>query len=123
MTLTSAFMCMALNLYFESRGEPDLGMRLVAQATMNRAKHDKSQVCAAVLAPNQFAWTRKRVLNRKLSQEHEPKEQDKWEQSQRISNLALNGSINVGDKWRNVTHFHNIDATPYWANTQSEHAI
>lgn len=117
MILTSAYLCIALNLYFESRGEPDLGMKLVAQATLNRAKHDKSKVCDAVLAANQFSWTKSKVQNKQLIPQYQPAEIDKWKQSQNISKLALQGKLKLDGDWNKVTHFHNLSVSPQWSTS------
>lgn len=114
MTLTSAFLCMALNVYFESRGEPELGMKLVAQTTLNRAKHNESEVCNAVLAPRQFSWTSVKLDGKRLNPQHQPTDLSKWSASQQISERALIGALHLDQKWRGVTHFHNLQVKPVW---------
>ena len=52
-----AITCLALNLYHEARGEPEIGQWAVAQVTMNRAEHDPAKVCDTVFKPRQFSWT------------------------------------------------------------------
>lgn len=116
MILTSAYLCMALNLYFESRGEPDLGKELVAQTTLNRAKHDNTQVCNAVLAPKQFSWTTIKVQGNRLKAEDEPIEKAAWDDSLRISKLALRGGIKLDGNWKKVTNFHNTQYSPGWSH-------
>ena len=55
--------CLSLNVYHESRGEPEAGKRGVAQVTLNRTKDSRfpSTVCAVVYQQNgkvhQFSWT------------------------------------------------------------------
>lgn len=117
MTLTSAYLCMALNLYFESRGEPDLGKKLVAQATLNRAKHDNAQVCKAVLAPYQFSWTITKMQGNKLRMGSEPIELDALDRALQMSQMALKGDLEFDGNWGRVTNFHNLSVSPKWANS------
>lgn len=51
--------CMALNLYFEARGEPTIGKIAVGNVTLNRAgsKFFQKTVCGVVYAKSQFSWT------------------------------------------------------------------
>lgn len=51
--------CLALNIYFEARGESTLGQELVAQVTMNRYRMTAYQdtICGVVKARKQFSWT------------------------------------------------------------------
>lgn len=53
--------CLADNVYYEARGEPNKGQMLVARVTLNRAKlYHNGDICKAVYAKNQFSWTLKR---------------------------------------------------------------
>lgn len=119
MTLTTAYLCMALNIHFESRGEPELGKKLVAQVTMNRAKGDVAQVCDEVLRPRQFEWTRKYVSRRTLKYNARPLAGEAWDKSQNIADLALKGQLYLHQKWQNVTHFHNTSVLPNWARSKN----
>jgi len=64
--ITSAIMCMALNIYNEARGEPLAGQYAVAQVTMNRVEDPRwaNTVCGVVYQPAQFSWTLKRFTVR-----------------------------------------------------------
>ncbi len=117
MILTSAALCMALNLYFESRGEPELGQKLVAQVTMNRAQQDKSKVCEAVLARHQFSWTKKHVAGKRLNKRSVPKE-PVWSDMQALAGDAVHGNISLPAKWKNVAYFHSESERPAWAARQ-----
>lgn len=58
--LHSELECLALNIYFEARGESIRGQELVAQVTMNRLRmrgYPKT-ICGVVTQPRQFVWTR-----------------------------------------------------------------
>lgn len=51
--------CLSDNIYHEARGEGKRGMRLVADATINRVLSDQfpSDVCKVVYQRSQFSWT------------------------------------------------------------------
>jgi len=51
-------LCLAMNVYFEARGEPDSGQQAVAHVTLNRARENADSVCSEVYKRNQFSWTR-----------------------------------------------------------------
>jgi spore germination cell wall hydrolase CwlJ-like protein len=55
--LAEAVVCLALNIYFEARGEPLDGQLLVAEVTLNRAKNRNQTVCEVVWDKKQFSWT------------------------------------------------------------------
>ncbi len=61
---TNEYLCMACNLYFESRGEGSLGMEAVAELTLadqahqvRRGRAGSSPICDAVYKANRFSWT------------------------------------------------------------------
>lgn len=102
-------MCLALTIYFEARGEPQLGQRYVGHVVMNRAEDDyKDNICAAVFDPHQFEWTGgiKRSKNlavmawRAKKQVNEP---DSWKASVAIANrvIARKQDITNGAKFFN----------------------
>jgi len=58
--------CLATNIYFEARGEPEAGQFMVGFITMNRV-HDSrwpNTVCKVVYQPGQFEWTEDAYSNR-----------------------------------------------------------
>ena len=57
--ITSAIMCLALNIYNEARGEPIAGQYAVAQVTIQRTASPKweNTICGAVYEYKQFSWT------------------------------------------------------------------
>lgn len=54
-------LCLAQNVYYETRGEPVMGQAAVAWVTINRSRQKKKSVCATVWQPNQFRWTLKNL--------------------------------------------------------------
>lgn len=48
--------CVAINIYYEARFEPEQGMRGVAYVTANRARERRQSLCHVVFAYKQFSW-------------------------------------------------------------------
>ena len=99
-------LCLAANVYFESRGEPIDGQILVAEVTMNRV-HDKAypkNVCSVVYQDRQFSWT---------SEPHEVDDLEAFITAYRVATEVLdNGCVLCTD----ATHYHTIDSSPYWSD-------
>ena len=102
--LESAFLCLALNVFFESRGEPFTGQLSVAQVTMNRAGDDPAKLCKVVHAPKQFSWTSQK--NRKKPAG------DAWDQAKHVAGLAIQNDL--PDLTNGATHFHTKHVSPKW---------
>ena len=58
--LQKDFLCMARNLYFETRGEGGKGMIAVSNVVLNRVDHPNfpDSICGVIYEKNQFSWTR-----------------------------------------------------------------
>lgn len=119
MVLSSALICLASNLFFESRGEPVAGQIAVAHVTMNRAKQNKDNVCRVVLKRKQFSWTATRVKSsaqgKKVGRGPIHKEPIAWAHAVVIAQLTLWDVLpnSVGK----ATHFHATSVNPYWASS------
>lgn len=55
--IISSIMWLSFCVYFESRGEPEIGQIAVAHVVLNRMEEDNSTVKEIILQPNQFSWT------------------------------------------------------------------
>lgn len=121
MLIATAFMCLALNIYHEARGEPVLGQHAVAQVTMNRAERDPSKVCQVVAAKKQFSWTNKTFgLVKKndgkrivLTEKGEPKDDIAWDRAKKIARATLSRADQPdyfahGAKFYHVTWVHPV---------------
>ncbi len=75
--------CLAKNIYFESRGESLAGKLAVAKVTLNRTKHEDfpPTVCKVVYQPGQFSWTAKK--------QRSIKDQQAWQESLEIARDAM----------------------------------
>lgn len=63
--------CLAKNIYYEARGEPETGQFLVGFVTLNRVRSNSwsNSFCSVIAERNQFEWYSTQSLNRKLNNE------------------------------------------------------
>jgi spore germination cell wall hydrolase CwlJ-like protein len=107
--------CLALNIYFEARGEPDTGQRAVGHVVMNRAAHPRfpSSVCGVVRQGGekrrhrcQFSWWCDGRSDR-------PSDQAAWQEALRLAKAIYAGElpdITGGAMW-----YHADYVSPYWS--------
>ncbi len=53
----SELKCLVDNAFYEARGEGHVGMLLVTQVVLNRAKQSNETYCQTIYKKNQFSWT------------------------------------------------------------------
>lgn len=98
-------MCLALNVYFEARGEPLHGQVAVAEVTLRRAASSGKPVCQEVFTDAQFSWTASaddlKVLNKVA-----------WADAEWAAKHAANAETNFSG---GATHFHATYVKPKWA--------
>jgi spore germination cell wall hydrolase CwlJ-like protein len=106
--------CLALNVYFESRGESILGQRAVAWATFNRVDSPiyPNTICDVVWENKQFSWTHD-------GKSDEPKDLLSWMIALYVAldvykDHTLGYSFN--DPTYGATMFHASYMTPDWAD-------
>ena len=118
MLLATGFICLALNIYHEARGEPIEGQRAVVIVTMNRAKWDDSKICEQVTKPDQFSWTTEHVdyssgqPRLKTSGFATPEEQKAWERSLHLAYEAMDRK--TPDRVKGANHYHTLSSKPAW---------
>lgn len=113
MIASSALLCLALNVYNESRGEPLVGQYAVATVTMNRAKTNDN-VCHAVFKPYQFEWTGNLPKKNKVKYAlKKVKDKKSWE----TALMVARHSLIKPPKW-NITNFHTVDSRPKWSKSK-----
>jgi N-acetylmuramoyl-L-alanine amidase len=116
MLLASAFLCLALNVFHESRGEPLAGQLAVAMTTMNRAAGDPKKVCEVVMAPKQFSWTNTLVKRQKngwkITNRALPRDENAWRVARAVAYVTLKGE--AGDFTRGATYYHTNAVHPVW---------
>jgi spore germination cell wall hydrolase CwlJ-like protein len=103
---TAAATCLALNVYFESRGEEPDAQRMIAEVVMERVNTEgyPKSVCEVIYDDKQFSWTHD-------GKSDKPKDTVAWLQAQIIANevLLYGGEFRTG-----ATHYATRDADPYW---------
>jgi len=114
--------CLALNIYFEARGEKTEGQLAVALVTMNRLKsrHYPGSVCGVVWQKRQFSWTHDGKSDR-------PTDMRAWKLARKIAQVTYQGynrlsarSRKALDLTRGALHFYAPRlAAPYWAEAHS----
>ena len=110
--VTSAVLCLALNIYNEARGEPLEGQYAVAQVVLNRVNSNKwpDTVCKVVYQPYQFSWTFKQFT---LS------EAAALDRATKIAEDVLVYGINTSSVVC-ADHYHNFTVNPHWAQTMEQ---
>jgi spore germination cell wall hydrolase CwlJ-like protein len=114
--------CLALNVYFEARGEAAEGQLAVAMVTMNRVKsrHYPNSVCGVVWQRKQFSWTHDGKSDR-------PTDRHAWKLAKKIARFAYQRYGKLTERTRNALdltkgalHYYAPHLTlPYWAEAHS----
>ena len=111
--------CAAQNVYFESRGEPDLGQLAVTQVVLNRMESPRwpDSICGVVWQDKQFSWT------------HDGKS-DTINVGNKLNRLAWMKSVFYAvmamienDVTNGATHYHSTSVKPYWTDSMMQTAI
>jgi len=110
--------CLALNIYFEARGEPQNGQFAVAAVTMNRVKSHRfpNTVCKVVWQRRQFSWTHDGKSDR-------PRDKKAWRQAKDLAELVYSKYLHFQEKtngaWditQGALHYYSTSISqPYWA--------
>jgi N-acetylmuramoyl-L-alanine amidase len=107
--------CLAKNIYFESRGEPMKGKLAVAMVTLNRANHETlfdKTICKVVYARKQFSWT---DTNYKI------RDTQAWKEAEALAHGIVKGYILVPTI--NALYFHTKQVNPHWAKHKTIVAV
>ena len=104
----TAYLCLALAVYYEARSEPESGQRQVAFVVRNRVDHGAwpNDACAVVKEPAAFSfyWDGK---------DENPKDAKAWAAAQRAVREAWQ------NPWENMgaTHYHADYVSPAWSRS------
>lgn len=99
---------LALNIYHEARGEPEEGMRMVGEVTINRVASSlyPDTICDVVYQKSQFSWV-------STKENKKPNDKKSWYMSLKIAKELLDE--NVASYPHLATHFVNLGvAKPGW---------
>jgi N-acetylmuramoyl-L-alanine amidase len=118
--------CLAENIYFEARGEPERGQYAIAEVTMNRraSPHFPDTICEVVHDTRwdrlrrrlvaHFSWTQQ-LLKRK-----DPTG-PAWDRALKIATAVHdNAYVPVVP---HALHYHAADVRPYWAESKRRIAV
>ena len=102
--------CLALNIYFESRGESPVGQEFIGWVTLNRVLNTEfpNDICAVVWQDGQFSWT-------KDGKSDKPAEPAAWATAQAIADQLLLSYGVDRDPTEGATYFHAGYVSPDWA--------
>ena len=116
--LTSAVMCLALNMFFEARNEPLSGQQMVAEVTINRVNSSDypNTVCEVVWQNKQFSWTHDGKHDDPTRMGY--LEREAWKTSLMAAEIILSDPEtylpNTG-----ATHYHADYVQPYWTSNMT----
>lgn len=113
MIVSTAVLCLAINIFYESRGESIMGQYGVALVTLNRADNDPERVCPEVFKRKQFSWTIKGAKKVQGGWKvRTPKEEHAWWLAQKIATHALSGRM--PDFTQGAKFYHATYVSPKW---------
>jgi N-acetylmuramoyl-L-alanine amidase len=122
--LSSAIICLALNIYFEARGEPLVARAAVAYVTTNRLEEkglDTSKLCQIVYKKGVFSWTKhiekynesdSNPYTIQFMQKYKIRERKEWSESLQLAQDVLDKKIN--NPIQDATIFHDLTVNPKW---------
>lgn len=105
-------LCLAKALYYEARGEPEIGKKAVAKIVLNRQQHKKfpKTICSVINQVDykhgkkvcQFSWvcTKQKINTSSVS----------WEDAKTLSESILMNKVSLPKFGPNVLFFKNINA-------------
>jgi spore germination cell wall hydrolase CwlJ-like protein len=111
-TLSAEDECLAVAIYFESKGEPLTGQLAVAHTVLNRAKSGRfpASVCGVVKQPNQFSFVRRGGFPPIARGSRD------WQEAVGVATVAR------GNMWKsgvsNALYFHATRVSPRWKLTR-----
>lgn len=104
-------LCLARNIYHESRGEAIEGQIAVAVVTINRAKHPeqfKPTICGVVYEPYQFSWT--------LDKHKRVKDEKAWNDAVTVARAVL--TYYPAYSGLKAHYYHTKEVRPKWAKSK-----
>lgn len=101
--------CLALNVYFESRGESSLGQEAVAWVTINRSNSPEypDSICDVVYDRGQFSWVKDKNSNK-------PTDQKAWARALYIAYSIYKDHMLLDDPTNGAVMFHTSNSKPSW---------
>lgn len=112
---TAELRCLALNVYWEARGQPLAGQAAVAHVTLNRVASQQfaGSVCGVVYQGCQFGWT---CDNRPKT----PTDTAAWDEALAVARQAAAAGADPTD---GALYFHHVQERPQWARGRYGHRV
>lgn len=103
--------CLALNIYFEARGESRIGQKAIAWVTLNRLESGMygNDICDVVWQQDQFSWTND-------GKSDQPKDILAYVEALEIAYDVLQDYKYAEDPTEGSIMFHSSAVKPYWKN-------
>lgn len=126
MILESALICMALNVYHETRNQSLVSQLAVSQVVLNRVYDDRypNTVCEVVKQGITYKNTNKPVLHKCQfswycdGKKDEPKNKEAWNKALKVASKVLHGRLI--DLTEGSTHYHAYYVKPSWTHSKSK---
>ena len=120
--ITTAALCLAMNIYHEARGEPLAGQLAVGYSVMNRVADERypNTICEVVHQARYNAWDMNNPIKHKCQYSwfcdglaDTPSDSRAMLESIVLSKKIINGTAT--DISEGATHYHAHYVDPYWA--------
>tara|TARA_R110000765_G_scaffold69994_2_gene135754 strand:+ start:132 stop:545 length:414 start_codon:yes stop_codon:yes gene_type:complete len=120
--ITTAALCLAMNIYHEARGEPLAGQLAVGYSVMNRVADERypNTICEVVHQARYNAWDMNNPIKHKCQYSwfcdglpDTPNDSRAMLESIVLSKKIINGTAT--DISEGATHYHAHYVDPYWA--------
>jgi spore germination cell wall hydrolase CwlJ-like protein len=108
MDIHTGILWLALNTYFEARGEPYEGKKMVAHVVLNRVRDRERSIQDVITESKQFSWYNGGVIPPVL----EPNAF--FECYSSAMDVLMNERFQ-GMSGHEVDHYHAVSVDPYWA--------
>lgn len=117
--MAATMICLALAIFYEARGEPELGQIAVAQVILNRAEIRDMSACDVLVEKGQFSFKPEKYV-KKVDTEHGrqtvfsipqlPTQKKGWKKSMESAEKA----VNRRDPMHQIEFFHAVYVAPPW---------
>lgn len=105
--LCTGVLWMTLNVYFEARGEPYIGKKMVAHVVLNRVDYRKKSIQDVITESKQFSWYNGGTI---------PPINDAsalFECLGAVADVMFRDRL-FGERGDGIDHYHSVDVDPYW---------
>ena len=124
--IAESLLCLALNVYHESKNQSFIGQVAVAQVVMNRVKDSRypNNVCDVVKQGLTYKWKPTLPIKNKCQfswycdgKSDKAREKKAWDVALKVAKGVYYG--NLDDFVEGATHYHAYYVNPSWAETKT----